>query len=282
MFLQRMRNSLLLVAAVLMLVSCSEYQKVLKSKDTGKKYTMAEELYNKAQQDSSKTEYRKALRLLDQIVPQYRGKPQGEKLSFLYADTYYHLGDHYLAGYQFEKFTQTYAKSEKLEEATFKEAKSYYFLSPRYDLDQSQTDKAIAELQKYIDQFPNGAHAEEVNALVKDLQVKLEKKAFEIAKQYYVTGEAGIPGQNYKAAIVAFNNFILEYPGSPFREAAFYYRFASAYQLAINSYKVLMKDRLNTAKGYYDNYIKYYPEGSEYYNQLQTEFQDLDSRLKNF
>ncbi len=275
MFLQRMRKGLLLLGAVLLLVSCSEYQKVLKSGQPGEKYTLAEKFYNEAKEENSKSKYRKALRLFEQIVPQYRGKPQGEKVSYLFADTYYQLGDDYLAGYQFERFTQTYPQSEKVEEAAFKSAKSYYKLSPRSSLDQTETIKAIAELQKYIDRYPNGTYLEEANKMAQDLRVKLEKKAYDIAKQYHHT-------ENYKAAITSFNNFLSEYPGSPFREAAFYYRFDSAYQLAINSYQYLMQERLNTAKDFYKNYLKYYPEGSEYYNQIQTSNNDLEARLQNF
>ena len=275
MFLQRMKKGLLLLGALLMLVSCSEYQKVLKSGEPGEKYTLAEKFYNEAKEENSKSKFRKALRLFEQIVPQYRGKPQGEKLSYLFADTYYHLGDDYLAGYQFERFTQSYPQSEKVEEAAFKSAKSYYELSPRSSLDQTETYKAIAELQKYIDKYPNGVYLEEANKLAQDLRVKLEKKAYDIAKQYHHT-------ENYKAAITSFNNFLSEYPGSPFREAAFYYRFDSAYQLAINSYQYLMQERLNAAKEFYKSYIKYYPEGSEYYQQIQTFNNDLDARLQNF
>lgn len=282
MFVQKMKKSFLFFGLILLLISCGEYQDVLKSQDTGLKYATAEKLYNEGIAEDSNPKLRKALRLFEQIVPVYRGKPQGEKVSYLMADTYYHLGDDYLAGYQFERFTQAYPNSEKVEEATFKSAKSYYELSPRYDLDQTETYKAVEELQKYIDTFPEGEYLAEANELAKALRIKLEKKAFEIAKQYHHTGEYGIPGQNYKAAIVAFNNFLNEYPGSPFREAAYYYKFDSAYQLAINSYEVLMEERLNTARGFYDEYQKYYPEGGIYYNQLQTSFEDLDSRLQNF
>jgi len=275
MFLRSMKKGLLLLGVFLMLVSCGEYQKVLKSEDAGAKYTMAEKLYNEAKEENDKSKYRKALRLFEQIVPQYRGKPQGEKVTYLFADTYYQLEDNYLAGYQFERFASAYPNSEKVEEATFKSAKSYYFLSPRYDLDQTETDKAMAELQKYIDTYPNGEFMEEANKLATELRVKLEKKAYEIAKQYHHT-------QNYKSAMVAFTNFINEYPGSPFREAAFYYRFDSGYQLAINSYEKLMAERLNTAKGYYNSYRKNYPEGSAYYDLIQTSNKDLESRLQNF
>ncbi len=275
MFLQRMKKGLLLLGVFLMLASCSEYQKVLKSEDAGKKYTFAENLYNQAIVENDKAAFRKALRIFEQIVPQYRGKPQGEKLTFLFADTYYQLGDNQLAGYQFERFVATYPNSDKAEEATFKSAKSYYQDSPRYDLDQAETVKAIGELQKYIDKYPNGEFLDQANEYTAELRIKLEKKAYEIAKQYHHT-------ENYKSAIVAFNNFILEYPGSPFREAAFYHRFDSAYELAINSYQVLMEERLKTAKGHYNSYKKYYPEGSEYYSQIEASFQDLESRLQNF
>ena len=275
MFFKKMKKFLLLLGVFALLVSCSEYQKVLKEAEPGEKYALAEKLYNEGKAENSKPKFRKALRLFEQIVPQYRGKPQGEKVTFLFADTYYELDDNYLAGYQFERFVQAYPNSTRVEEAQFKSAKSYYFLSPRYDLDQTDTYKAIAELQKYADAYPEGEYLAEANELAKDLRVKVEKKAYEIAKNYHHT-------ENYKSAIVAFTNFINEYPGTPFREAAFYYRFDSAYQLAINSYQYLMEERLNTAKGYYDNYMKFYPEGSEYYEQLQASYRDLDSRLQNF
>lgn len=282
MFLPKMKKGVLLLGMFLLLVSCSEYQKVLKEAEPGVKYALAEKLYNEAQAENSKPKYRKALRLFEQIVPQYRGKPQGEKLTFLFADTYYHLNDHYLAGYQFERFTQSYPNSDRIEEASFKSAKSYYFLSPRYDLDQTETHRAISELQRYIDTYPEGENIKEANELATTLRIKLEKKAYEIAKQYHHTGEAGIPGENYKAAIVAFSNFLSEFPGSPFREAAHYYRFDSAYQYAINSYQHLMEERLNTAQGYYNNYKRYYPEGSEYFSLIEAANMDIESRLQNF
>ncbi|CAN5382118.1 outer membrane protein assembly factor BamD [soil metagenome] len=282
MFLPGMKKGLLLFGMLILLVSCSEYQKVLKDGDPGVKYALGEKLYNEAEAENSKAKYRKALRLFEQIVPQYRGKPQGEKLTFLFADTYYKLEDHYLAGYQFERFTQSYPNSERVEEAAFKSAKSYYYLSPRSDLDQTETIKAIEELQKYIIGYPNGENIQEANQLATELRIKLEKKAYEIAWEYYRKGNSGIPGENYKAAIVAFTNFINEHPGSPFREAAFYHRFESAYQLAVNSYQYLLQERLQEARGHYNNYTRFYSEGSPYYEQIQASYRDLDSRLQNF
>lgn len=275
MFLQRMKKGILLLSVLLITASCSQYQKILKSSDTGLKYSTAEKLYNEAEagEGNSKRKYKKALRIFEQIVPEYRGKPQGQKLMFLYANTYYELGDYFLAGYQFERFVQSYPESDRLEEAAFKGAKSYYFLSPRYSLDQTETYKAIGKLQEFINRFPESERLSESNELVTELRVKLEKKAYEIAKQYHHIEE-------YKAAITAFDNFILEYPGSPFREQAFYYKFDAAYQFAINSYANVMQGRLDEAREYHEDYKRYYPDG-EYISQANEALIEIDKRQEN-
>lgn len=275
MFLPKMKKLILLFSIAFLATSCSQYQKVLKSEDTGLKYGTAERLYNEAQagEGNVRRKYRKAARLFEQLVPAYRGKPQAQKMMFLYADSYYQLGDYFLAGYQFERFVESYPESDKLEEAAFKGARSYYFLSPRYDLDQSETHQAIAKLQGFINRFPESDKLDEANMLVTELRVKLERKAYEIAKQYHHT-------RSYISAITAFDNFIADYPGSPFRERAFYYRFDSAYQYAINSYAYAMPERLERARTFYEDYTRYYPDG-EFIAQAREALADIETRQQN-
>lgn len=267
-----MKKIILFLSVAFLLASCGEYQELLKSKDNALKYTTAENLYNeaKAGEGNSRRKFRKALRLFEQLVPEYRGRPQGQKLMFLFADTYYELDDYFLAGYQFERFVETYPESEKIEEAAFKGAKSYYYLSPPYYLDQTETVKAISELQRFINRFPESEQMDEANELVTELRVKLERKAYEIAKQYHHT-------ESYIAAMAAFNNFISEYPGSPFRERALYYRFESAYLYAINSYAYAMPERLATAREYFEDYQRYYPEG-EFIALANTALEDITKK----
>ncbi len=274
MFLRIMKKGILVLGLLMVTLSCSEYQQLLKSKETAPKYTAAEELYNEGKEEDSNKKLRKALRLLEQIEPEFRGKPQGERLVFLLADTYYQLEDYYNSPFQFERFLQLYPNSQKAEEASYKAAASYYYRSPRYDLDQTDTHKAIEELQVHLNKYPEGEFTSAANEMATELRIKLEKKAYEIAKQYHHT-------EYYKAAIASFNNFISNYPGSPFREAAYYYRFDSAYRLAINSFEVLMEERLEEAKEFYDAYKKYYPEG-EYTSQIEDSLMEIDKRLQNF
>lgn len=228
---------------LLLFSSCSEYQDALKSEDIAVKYKEAEKQF-----ESGK--YNKAIRLFEQLAPSYKGKPSAEKMFYMYSQSLFKTKQYYLAGFQFENFAASYPKSEKIEEASFLGAKCFSKLSPEYSLDQIDTQKAIDKLQTYIDEFPEGVHLAEANVIAKELREKLEKKAFENAKQYNTISD-------YKSAIVALENFIQNYPGTPFKEQALFYKLDSAYHLAINSVPSKMKERLEDAKSAYQNLIKH-------------------------
>lgn len=249
------------------LTSCSEYQKALKSEDVAVKLKAAENKYEAGK-------YNKAIRLFEQISPAYRGKPEGEKVTYMFAQSYYKTEQFYLAGYQFESLASMYPKSDKAQEAAFLGAKSFYQLSPVYTLDQVDTDKAITKMQSFIDKYPDSKYSVEANATIKELREKLEKKAFEIAKQYNTISD-------YKAAIKALDNFIADYPGTPFKEKALYYKFDSSYQLAINSVPSKMEERLNAAKTAYSALIKF-NSGTEYKEKADEMLARIDKDLQQF
>lgn len=267
-----MRNFVYILLIALVTSSCSEFQKALKSEDIAKKFNLGTELY-----DAGK--YNKANRLFAQIVPSYRGKPQAEKLMYMYGMSYYHMKDYHLSGYQLERFENSYPKSEKAEEALFLSAKSYYMLSPVYSKEQKETTEAIEKLQLFIDKFPDSQYLAEANALTKELDFKLEKKAYEIAKQYNTT--AYYESSDYEAAIKAFDNFLFNYPGSSFREQAMFYRLESAHKLAINSVEYKKEERLNVALGYFNAFQRYY-SNSEFYPAAEQMNQEIQTELQKF
>ena len=236
----------LLTCASVFVFSCSDYQKLLNGDDTSAKYKQAELYYNNG-------EYRKANRLFEQIISKYRGKPQAQRIIFFFADSYFQTKSYYLAAYQYENFVKSYPKSERIQEALFKAAKSYYFQSPKYSLDQEDTYTATEKLQVFLNLYPNSEYASEANQMIAELQEKLEKKNFEIAKQYYTI-------RDYKAAIKANDNFISSFPGTKFREEALYTKFIAAYKIAINSIDSKKTDRLEELIQQYNTIIRYYPE----------------------
>ena len=107
--------------------------------------------------------------------------------------------------------------------------------------------------------------------LLPNLGKSWKKKDYETAKQY-------LRVEDYKAAIGAFDNFITDHPGSTFRKDAFYGRFEAAYKLAIHSIPSLVQERLITAKGYYNNFMKYYKD-TDLAPAATEMFQDIESRV---
>ena len=273
MFL-KMRNITFVLLFALSLGACSEYQKVLKEDDIKAKYVMADSLYNQGKKQGKKGKLKKSLRLLDQIVPQYRGKPQGERLAYIYADTYYQLGSYFDSGYQFERFTKAYPRSEKAEEAYYKGAESYYEVSPRYSLDQTETDKAISKVQVFINTHPESEYMDEANEMAADLRAKKEKKAFEIAKQYNRISD-------YHASIKSFELFFKEFPGSVYKEDALYYDYLAKYNLAVNSIYSKREERIGQAKEAYTKLISEFSD-TEYKNKAERMNADLDTELQEF
>lgn len=267
-----MRQLLHILLAIVLLTSCSEYQKVLKQKDIKPKFDLANRFYEEGIMENKNRKLTRAIKLYEQVLPTLQGKPQAEIIQFNTANAYYVVGDYLISGYKFERFTKAYPASQKVEEAVFKSAESYYYESPRYSLDQIDTRKAINKLQVYINEYPDGQYFDEANEKLQELRFKLEKKYYEIAKQYHHT-------YRYKPAISDFDNYLVKYPGSAFKEQAYYYRFESAYLLAIQSFEYLMEERLEVALNYFEDYKERYPEG-EFLNQAQDYANDIDIRIK--
>jgi len=268
--LLKIHRTLAFLVPVLLLLSCSEYQKALKSVDIQTKYTLAEKLYNEK-------DFKKANKLLEQIAPKYVGKPQGERVMFFLANSFFEIEDYNFSGYQFERFLKSYPRSDKASEAAFLGAKSYFLLSPRYSLDQTDTDKALIKLQNFINAYPESNYLAEANAMAKELTNKKEKKEFEIAKQFTKLGGSYILDYNI-AAISSLDNFISEHPGSMFREEAFYLKLKAATNLALNSTEKKKVERIDNAKTAYNLLIKNYPE-SKFGEEAVKLTQMLDKEL---
>tara|TARA_B100001559_G_scaffold15428_1_gene13272 strand:+ start:570 stop:1355 length:786 start_codon:yes stop_codon:yes gene_type:complete len=260
-----MKKLLYSISILILISSCSEYQKALNSDEVSVKFNLGTELY-----DAEK--YSKASRLFAQILPQYRGKPQAQKLTFMQAMCFYNTKDYNSSSYQMERFVNSYPDSEKVEEMAFLGAKSYYLMSPIFSKDSEDTKIAIDKLQEFINAFPESEFNDDANKLIFELDYRLELKEFNIALQYNVLTD-------YQAAIKSFENFLIDFPGSDLREKALYYRFDSAYKLAINSVVWRQKERIENAVSYFNSFKNTYND-SEFLDEMESKISEL-SEINN-
>jgi len=239
------------------LVGCSEYQKVLKSTNLEYKYQKTVEYYEA-------DEYYKALPLMEDLIPALRGSDKGESLYYMYAYANFYLDDYILASYQFKRFSTTYPISDKAEECNFMSAYCNYLMSPEPTLDQSNTYRALEELQTFVNRYPNSSLRDTCNELVDNLRFKLETKSYLKAKNYYKL-------RQYDAAIVSLNNTLTEYPDTDYREEVSFYILQSTYYLAVKSIEEKKLQRLNNTIEAYYNFIDNFAE-SEYAKEAEQLF----------
>lgn len=236
---------ILFLSVVIMLSSC-RFQKLLKSSDYEEKYAMALEFYN--QQD-----YNRALQLMDQIVPIYKGTAKAQELEFMYAMSYFKQSDFILASYYFKRYYRNYPTSEQAEEALFYSAYCNYMDSPRPSLDQESTKVAIQEMKLFMVRFPDSEKYKQAESIIEELDAKLEKKEYDIAKQYYKM-------EDYNAAITAFQSYLKNYPESNYREDVLFYILKSYYDYALLSFSAKQEERFTKAIGSYVDLMAIYPE----------------------
>jgi outer membrane protein assembly factor BamD len=240
-------KGILIISAVLLLfTSCSKYQKLLKSDDVLLKKEKAIEYYNNE-------DYHRALGLLTDVIPAFRGTAEAEQLNYYYAMAHYKQGDYVLAGHYFKTFTQGFPRSEHAEEFLFMSAYCKYLLSPRASLDQTPTREAIRELQGFANRYPNSTRVEEANQLIDELREKLEIKAFETAMMYFNI-------RDYMAAVKSFQNVIRDYPDTQYREDAMFYILYSHFLFAENSVEARQLERYNNVVDAHRRLLNRFPD----------------------
>ena len=106
------------------------------------------------------------------------------------------------------------------------------------------------------------------------MQNKIEKKEFEVAKQYFTI-------YDFRAAIKALDNFVADFVGSKFREEALYYKFLASYEIAINSIQSKKYERLLELKQIHNSIVRYYPE-TLFEEDLTKKMNSVDKEINNF
>ncbi len=252
------------------LSSCSDYQKLLKSKDYELKYERALAYYEKG-------DYTRASTLFGELIGIYKGTEKAEVSHYTYAECLYGMRDYYMASHYYQMFIQNYPASDKLEDAYFKNGYCSYLTSANPRLDQSETLTAIDQFQLYMNLFPNSEKASQVSALINELNDKLVYKAYLSAKLYYDLGT--YMGNNYLSAVIAASNVLEEYPDTKYREELSFLILDSKYIQAIKSVEEKKEERLRDALDEYYSFVNEFPT-SQYLKSANKIYQTASNLLK--
>ena len=257
-----------LMSAVLF-TSCGEYNNILKSTDYELKYSYAKKYFNAKQ-------YSKSATLLDELVTIFKGTAYAEESLYLLAQSYYGQKDYQTAAEYFETYYKTYPKGEFTELSRFYSGYGLYLDSPEPQLDQSQTYKAIEQLQLYLEYYPQSERAKEAQDIMFELQEKLALKELQATRLYFNLGT--YMGNNYLSAVITAQNALKNYPYSKYREEFMYLIAKAKYELALVSVDEKLQGRYREVVDEYYNYTNEYPEG-KYLKDIQKYYDYASKRI---
>ena len=203
---------------LLTISSCNKYNKVYKSKDSDYKLKVADELF-------AKKKYKAAQQLYEELFSSVKGTTKFEDVYYKDAYCYYSMKEYREAENYFKGFLETFPNSPRAEEVDYLHAYCFYKQSPKVELEQVNTTKAIGMMQTFINTHPGSTRIKEATEIIDKSRGKLEMKEYKAAELYYNLGQ-------FRAAALAFGALINNYPESvkgddyKLKTLRSYYRFA--------------------------------------------------------
>ena len=133
----------------LALTSCNQkLNEAMKSADKNLILQTANELF-------AQKKWTDALALYDRLPNLVAGTDDAPNVVFNSAYANYYQKGYRLAGHQFKNFSVSFPDDPRAEEAAYMSALCYYEGSLDYNLDQTNTESAINELQSFINKYPD-------------------------------------------------------------------------------------------------------------------------------
>ena len=257
-----LRNFIALSILVFVFTSCNKFSKVQKSKDIEYKLTKADEYY-------SKKKYKYAQQLYEELFPAYKGNQKFEDLYYKYAYCFYYDGQYKDAENLFKGYLETFPNSARAEEVDYTKAYCFYKQSPKLELEQVSTVKAMSMMQSFINTHPGSARIKDATEIIDKCRAKLEQKDFRSAQLYYNLSQ-------FRAAAIAFANLMNAYPESAKGEEYKLMVVKSYYRFAKLSYESKQIERYEKVTTEYQDFVDRYPE-----SKLLKEAEGFSNLSKN-
>lgn len=259
----------------LLITSCGEYNKILKSTDYELKYTYAKKYFDEKK-------YGRSIALLEELVPIFKGTSHAEESAFLLAQSYFYDKDYTTATQFYAAYYNTYPKGEYAELARFNGAYGLYLDSPDPRLDQSSTYKSMQQFQNFLEMYPQSDKVPLVQDYLFEMQEKLALKELLACRLYFNLGN--YMGNNYESCVVTAREALKTYPFSKYMEEFQIMILRSRFELAAKSIDERKPERFRDVIDENFNYQNMFPEGKykkeavRYYRRaLQELGQEVDA-----
>lgn len=226
---------ILFTLLILVLTGCGKHK--IKPNISGEeRMKIAEEMFNDGDYLDARTQFRI-------VILNSPGGTLSDKAQFYYAECHFKVKEYILAIAEYEKMTRIYANSEYVDDAQYQIGMSYYKLSPKAALDQSYTEKAIEEFQKFLEDYPGSDLVPKTNEYMRKCRDKLAQKNFK-------NGESYRKRALFRSALVYYDFVLDNYYDTKFAEKSLWEKAECYRQLS----------EAEQAEKFYQLYLEKYPD----------------------
>ncbi len=172
-----------------------------KAVSEGQDYTV---FFEAGKQAFEKKKWIKALDKFELVILNRPGSDIADDAQYYMGECHFNKKDYLLAISEYETLTRRYAYSPLVEKAEYKIALSYVKLSPKYQLEQEYTHRALRYLQDFIDTYPGSEYIDAAEKHIEALRTKLGRKLYESGHLYKKM-------RRWRAAIIYFDEMLTSY-----------------------------------------------------------------------
>ncbi len=187
------------------------------SASKGEEVLTAEAQFAKAMREFDNENYLEAIEAFKTITVQYQGSTVADGAQFYIGEARFERAEYILAAAEYDMLVRSMPSSKHLATARYKRALSYFMMSPKPQLDQKYTKLAIDDFQTFLEYSPQDSLAKDAETKIAELTDKLAEKVFESGMLYFRR-------EQYKAAIVYFDNVSEQYHDTRYADAAMYWK----------------------------------------------------------
>ena len=185
------------------------------------------------------------------------------------AQAHHQNRDFILAASEYSRFAELFRSDERVADAEFQRAMTFYERSPKIELDQTTTHQGIEVFNLYIQRYSTHDSVNVAVQRVGELRRKLADKQFHSAKLYERRGL-------YQAAALSYEAVFDKFPDTPLADDALLGAVRSYIEFSALSIEARQPERLQKAITNYQRLIDLFPDSDLIEEAI--EFSDIARR----
>jgi len=236
------------------------------------RYDSPQEAFEKGKAFYDRGKYDRAIEYLQASFNYGRAHEWAADAQLYLARSYYGNGEYILAANEYSRFSQLYRSDPRRAEAEYERAMAYYEMSPPYQMDQTDTQRAVNEFRMFIERYPDSPLVADAEARITELREKMARKEVAAAELYERR-------ELYEAAAITYENAFDRYPDTSWADDALLGASRSYVASSAESVVERQPERLRSAIANYERLVQIFPD-SPLIKEAEALYREASSRLE--